>query len=589
MVHDSSDDEPPADQSKPNNNDKPEEGVESKSETPLVKSEPMDDESSVSGVMEADSTQKSTNLVRAKRKVFRGPKTHFRGVRVYKQKCPHCQINLRSKFSYAKHMERFHSGNARPARSSARILESSVNSSSQNETVEEFEDEEEEEMIEDVEDELISMEKNAPLTPVQQSIISQLKTFSCYSCQEVFPDYRTTLAHLRTHMPDLRPHTCIACLQEFPGRAEFKTHYNSSFQCAMKIALVVPKQGVEKHFTCNMCLKILSNRHELLGHLNQHSDTQYEQLVAPAPKPPKPKQSFPRIPNNGVLRAPYMGGDPSYNNPCDLCGMIYKNKPNLIKHRVLCTAMDPAERISFRCIDCGLTFLVFKKYLHHMMADHHKRIYGCSICFIKFKDPNEYLSHFTGHKFDQRFAAAVANCVRELTAGGGGSMAVVNNNRRPTSAKFNCSLCGLTFSSLMDLNDHKNLHLKLKIYSCAICRSMFSNSQALDSHMRSHDNGGEINGSFAQPTANACECPHCHKVFSTPQNMRRHERSAHVPGAIVNTFKCTECPKVNKSFLTNKGNIFIEINYYFFFIFSRYSPTRTTLSRTSGRVTSSQS
>ncbi|KAI4503826.1 hypothetical protein M0802_001229 [Mischocyttarus mexicanus] len=120
-------------------------------------------------IMEADSTQKSNAITpNSRKKMKRGPHTHFRGTRVYKQKCTHCQINLHSKHSYVKHMERFHSNDC------------------DNKDLSKLTSADEEELIEDVEDELTSMENDAPLTKVQQNIISQLKTFSCYSCQKNF-------------------------------------------------------------------------------------------------------------------------------------------------------------------------------------------------------------------------------------------------------------------------------------------------------------------------------------------------------------------------------------------------------------------
>ncbi|XP_031836924.1 uncharacterized protein LOC116428877 [Nomia melanderi] len=522
-------------------------------------------------VMEADSTQKSNaSASPTKKKIRRGPHTHYRGTRAFKQKCVHCQIFLHSKYSYTKHMERFHTEKQNGDTSAVQLKD-------------------EEELVEDLEDELMSMEKDAPLTQVQQNIISQLKTFSCYSCQQSFNDRRSTLSHIRQHMPDLRPYTCIACLTEFPDRSMYKLHCGASFECAMKIALVIPNEGEEKYFTCNMCLRSMQNRKELLSHLSKHSDKQYQQLVSPSRSPPKLKPISPlpaskqepikRSVSSGLnIPRPYKNGDPAHNHVCDLCGMIYRYRPNMVKHRDLCQRLQPEVRTSYKCIHCGMTYLVFKKFHNHITLDHKKKDFLCSECGAKFRASSDYLAHHETH----RVTANKKPSLERKDSGKGVQNfstpikdwdtfeAEMNASRIPESVQYSCALCNLEFATRAELTEHRNLHLKVKIYSCVICRSMFSSAGALEIHMKDHGiedpnernansscvEYGTVNESMentnptnmsvtSDPGSNKNECAQCGKVFSNYANVRRHIRNIHKPNKSY--LGCPECPRTFKT------------------------------------------
>ncbi|XP_012274931.1 zinc finger protein 845 [Orussus abietinus] len=554
-------------------------------------------------VMEADSTERSSGpKAPAKKKARRGPHTHYRGP-PFKRKCYQCQITLRSKGTYMRHMTEFHGttnplrlpampspskaskskgqktkldGLKRPQHTSTPIMDQKRNNRDMVMNGDRSLDDEEE-MIEDVEDELVSMEKDSPLTKVQVDIISQLKTFSCYSCQCDFPDRRSTLNHIRQHMPDLRPYTCIACLTEFQDSSMYQFHCGSSFECAMKIALVVPRQGSEKYFVCNMCLRPMLNRKELLSHLSKHSDKQYEQLTTPMKDPPK---LTPMVPmpsrNDSNVAGPYKNGNPAFNHMCNLCGMIYRHKPNMLKHRELCKGLPPDARTSYKCSFCGMTFLVFKKFYSHTTSEHNTRDLHCSWCSAKFRSPSDFLMHHEKHRstvenIDTDDEDSARNeSTRNKSSGLQSSSKnwetfheVQSNKSRSTSQRYNCALCGQEFFTRAELGEHRNLHLKVKIYSCVICRSMFSSAGALEIHMKDHgiEDPNERNANSScieydrtedakprvenmKPVSKTeiqnAECEYCGKVFSNYTNMKRHSKNIHGDRERV---YCSECPR----------------------------------------------
>ncbi|KZC09648.1 Zinc finger protein 91 [Dufourea novaeangliae] len=512
-------------------------------------------------IMEADSTQKPSASTSASKK----------------------KIHLHSKYSYTKHMERFHTEKPNGGNDTLALQD-------------------EEELVEDLEDELMSMEKDAPLTQVQQNIISQLKTFSCYSCQQSFSDRRSTLSHIRQHMPDLRPYTCIACLTEFPDRSMYKLHCGASFECAMKIALVIPNQGEEKYFTCNMCLRSLQNRKELLSHLSKHSDKQYQQLVSPARSPPKlkPISPLPAFKQESMRKSgarelniprPYKNGDPAHNHVCDLCGMIYRYRPNMLKHRDLCQRLLPEVRTSYKCVHCGMTYLVFKKFHTHVTLEHKKKDFTCSDCNAKFRSPSDYLAHHETHRvavnrkpvLEKQEPAKGAQNISTPIKDWDTFEAEVNAGRLSDSNQYSCALCNLEFATRAELTEHRNLHLKVKIYSCVICRSMFSSAGALEIHMKDHGiedpNERNANSSCVEygtmddsshdskpmnisatsdPGTNKNECIQCGKLFSNYANLRRHTRNVHKPTRIH--VSCAHCSRSFKSKEIRDRHIMTEHN-----------------------------
>ena len=545
-------------------------------------------------VMEADSTQKPVfkRKFGSKKTMRRGPRTHYRGLRLFKKKCDHCKINLHSKFSFNQHMSRYHGivnnmpikdvikTPGQPPVSTQKSKLSHQVDPAEPDTAENLnksnpEDAEFEKMI-----------KTDPLTQVQKNIIGQLKTFSCYTCKQSFFDRRHTLNHIRQHMPDLRPYTCIACLTEFSDRSMYKLHCGASFECAMKIALVVPKVGNEKYFTCNMCLKPFDDRQNLLIHLAQHAEKQHKQLSQPVMKSstklkpltqssPIPRvESSPskRLPAN-VPAGPYMGGDPAHNHMCDLCGMIYRYKPNMFKHRELCNSLAENIRTSYRCVHCNMTYLVYKKFYTHVYNDHKKRDITCFTCHAKFHTADDYLAHHETHRtYSDKENMDEATNESEYAQDSPAVDDPLNSSQHPTDVAekpFNCALCGEDFATKLELSEHRNLHLKVKIYSCVICRSMFSSSGALELHMKEHgiEDPSEQNANsscveygtgnqsgfnessrsaISDPGSKVNHCHECGKNFSNYANLKRHERNLHVQ-KLKRRWSCDECKRRFKS------------------------------------------
>ena len=530
---------------------------------------------------ETDKSKTATNstqtlLKKAIRKKFRrGPHTHFRGLKVFKKKCTHCTVVLHSKHAYTQHMARLHgvvkSLDANNfAQFSSEPIESEPTDLQKSQTSEVLNNVElAHNNIDPEEAKFENMIKTEPLTAAQKNLISQLKTYSCYLCNITFTDRVQTLSHVRSHKPDLQPYTCIACLTEFVNKSVYRLHCGASFECAMKIALVVPTTGPEKYFTCNMCLLNFENRKSLLNHLASHANNQYMQLSSmstPKALTPSKTDSLPiskRSISSNVY-GPYMNGSPLHNHKCNLCGMIYRYKPNLVKHQDMCRTVPANIRTSYRCVHCSMTFLVFQKFQTHLYCEHKKREFVCFTCHERFGLSEDYLAHHETHRSLQN---SMSDQSEEPTAQGF-QESIENAEQFDESSLatddskkvFPCTLCGKICSTKPELSQHLSSHLKVKIYSCVICQTKFSSSADLEQHMRSHgihdhtsdknndssdmeysqDDSTLNNSAMLNTSVKFHHCYDCGKNFSNSANLSRHIKNLHA-NKRRKRWSCDEC------------------------------------------------
>ncbi|XP_014224816.1 zinc finger protein 62 homolog [Trichogramma pretiosum] len=473
-----------------------------------------------------------------KRRMRKRGHTHFRGIKVFKKKCPHCHLYLNSKYSYYQHINNTHRQLKTGPEQQSKANELLKNAKSVSSSIPQNE----------INTEQISYQKllkTDPLTHDQKKIISQLKTFSCYSCDSIFENRKDTLTHIRIHHPDLKLFTCIACLSEFPDKTQYKLHCAASFECAMKIALVIPEVGTEKYFTCNMCLLSLENRKCLLNHLSKHSEKSSKQFSRSTPLPSLISISSPSK-NKCVSKVyissqagPYVDGDPNHNHECNMCGMIYRYKPNLMKHKIVCLTLPENLRSTFKCIHCCMTFRVFDKFKSHIFRYHKKHEMICYNCHESYTADVDYLNHHEIHRVPIKNEEQEQNDVTNINS----SNSSGNFNIKP----FKCALCGESFDQKIELTEHRNLHLKVKLYSCVLCGNSFNNSSALETHMKNHGIiDGETHNAIQQLNESNAEhksiiyagsgnsgnrlnqCNECGRCFSNTANLNRHITNLHV-------------------------------------------------------------
>ncbi|KAL7306410.1 hypothetical protein TKK_0001828 [Trichogramma kaykai] len=203
---------------------------------------------------------------------------------------------------------------------------------------------------------------------------------------------------------------------------------------------------------------------------------------------------------------------------CVVCGRPFAQKSNVKKHMsshkvwpgTAIHSLPPEAPVdgsierSYHCQFCKEIFDSYKALKGHLIVSHltlkvYKCVqYGCGSMFAELED---FLEHTRSHK----------------------------------CAEYRCHICGDVFVTLNDLGQHQHTHsvqkqkTTEKYYCCTVCKSSFSNLEALQHH--------------TETTTHDYACPHCGKSFLIERFLRRHLKT-HASSA---RFACEDCGKAFKT------------------------------------------
>lgn len=159
---------------------------------------------------------------------------------------------------------------------------------------------------------------------------------------------------------------------------------------------------------------------------------------------------------------------------------------------------------TYHCQFCRETFDSYKTLKGHLIVSHLAlKVYKCvqSSCSMMFSELEDFLEHTRSHK----------------------------------CSEYRCHVCGEVFSTLSDLGRHQYVHsvqkqkTTEKYYCCSVCKSSFSNLEALQHHQ--------------ETTTHDYVCLHCGKSFLIERFLRRHLKT-HSTSA---RFACEDCGKAFKT------------------------------------------
>ncbi|KAL2748244.1 Zinc finger protein 341 [Vespula maculifrons] len=159
---------------------------------------------------------------------------------------------------------------------------------------------------------------------------------------------------------------------------------------------------------------------------------------------------------------------------------------------------------TYHCQFCKEIFDSYKALKGHLIVSHLAlKVYKCvqSSCSMMFAELEDFLEHTRSHK----------------------------------RSEYRCHVCGEVFNTLSDLGLHQYAHsvqkqkTTEKYYCCSICKSSFSNLEALQHH--------------TETTTHDYACLHCGKSFLIERFLRRHLKT-HASSA---RFACEDCGKAFKT------------------------------------------
>lgn len=329
------------------------------------------------------------------------------------------------------------------------------------------------------------------------------KPYQCEVCFREFAVNSNMKAHMLTHTGEKR-HECKVCGKQFATSSHVKTHLLSH-----------TGQKDHKCPTCGKCFTVASNlRAHMKIHLGQrdhacdicekrfytNSDLRSHRMIHTGERPYQCDvclERFTKMSNLNSHRATHTGERP---HACDICDKRFRKLVNLRTHRKsheldrshpcqLCEEAFPnitrlrahtkeCHRESYVCGQCG------KKFQSRVALTSHERVhtdafpYECAVCHRTFVKAVHLAKHFEGHMMKKN-KCPVCN----LQCSSGHQLDIhmrTHTGERP----YTCNLCSSSFTKLVNLKRHCQVHTKVK-FECQVCLRCFISEKSLHTHYSS--------------------------------------------------------------------------------------------------------
>ncbi|XP_008284100.1 zinc finger protein 1035 [Stegastes partitus] len=403
------------------------------------------------------------------------------------------------------------------------------------------------------------------------------KTFFCQDCNMSFINKAGLAGHLRTHAVG-RPYNCKLCNRGFWNKTLLRNHYRkcrnggvttqqsegpvkAEIDFALNESVIVFKEGSKTTGT-GVLQTNFSCKDEAMDESPDNSEENAVQNSASSEKKTvqyqcsECDQSF----TDGLLLISHLEDhgreeQAKKRNTCSKCGRVFTNQANLEKHMRVhtfgpafpcpaCSAkFDTISELEshkachdmsrpYVCRLCNLRFLTRPTLCDHYRQEHEDDVYNCKFCNKSYAIKKSLSRHYKRwHQKEQRDAAQEKSSSEQQSnsqAGTAGESDEDENNGSEDSDSdsapyFPCHVCGKTFSTSENLEDHQLCHLGEKPHECAECGKCFVQASQLQQHQRMH------NSEF--------QCPMCGRGFVSLFALRKHKHSH----GKNRPYRCSKC------------------------------------------------
>ncbi|XP_065083760.1 zinc finger protein 62 homolog isoform X2 [Ochlerotatus camptorhynchus] len=332
---------------------------------------------------------------------------------------------------------------------------------------------------------------------------TKLDPNKCYICKTDFANLNDVEVHLSEHV-HMVPYDCEECKAT---RTEAKTiftvimlhhHFRmhaGSIKCPECAFRTCTRSGLYKHikwshmentntvYTCEICgakvknIKIFEHHSKIHKAIEEgwHTCSFCAKKFATNAR----LQNHERIHTN---ERPFQ---------CRYCSNAFTNRQVFRKHE----RSHTGER-GYICEECGKGFYTRASLTTHLRAIHK---IGSANQVSSGSDNKKYLLSSTPIK------CSYEGCDFETNV-----RARHHRHKAKHDLKFNCPHCEQRFATKQRLNQHSNVHTKLKSYYCDVCGKSFRYRKSLVEHMTGHNN--------SRPHS----CTVCGKSFVRDRNLKQH-------------------------------------------------------------------
>lgn len=429
-------------------------------------------------------------------------------------------------------------------------------------------------------------------SPVNPEIKMRLyQNYKCIRCNCIFGFYEDFCSHFDVeHMELLQntsPYKCF-CSKTFEEMEDYKQHLHIS--CFLR-------------YFCDVCFEVFTTVEDFKNHCeNEHDNSEpgtllpFDPLIKPKggnAAPPEPKitrRSLPvenvakrAIEDNGHLTRRRTVNVPSSENSSQISDAtldLEEEDPDYLPDLPKTNNSVPTLKSSnpTACPNCGKMYSTYHNMLRHYKLSHDEsgKILECRYCNERFRlitelKEHESTVHANDDDEDSEDASSEFNCTEcDITFKDMESRSR-HMEKHPKKA---CDECDKEFSTQVELDQHRSVHLNIKVYRdsktkdyksamvspslvCEICDKTFSTKSELRHHKLLHEKMPVLSvqeGSLLEEKTDLSKkfsCIPCDKHYVSYGGIWDHNKKHHPTKQITAEYpkKCTLCQKV----LTSRG------------------------------------
>ncbi|XP_061808115.1 zinc finger protein 1035 isoform X1 [Nerophis lumbriciformis] len=253
-------------------------------------------------------------------------------------------------------------------------------------------------------------------------------------------------------------------------------------------------------YQCSECDLSFTDGLMLISHLEDHGREEQTKKLNTCPK-------CGRMFSNQAILDKHMKMHGLHKEfSCSDCPKSFYTSSELDTHK---TFHDPVR--PFPCKLCGQRFWSKQSLCYHYGEDHHKNTFSCNCCKKAYLSKKSLQRHYKEchpkerNNIQNTEGSSKASVTSESDNDGS------NSDNSDSAPYFPCHVCGKTFPTSENLEDHQKCHLGEKPHECSECGRCFFQASQLEQHKRMHKS--------------ELQCQVCGRGFVSHFALRKHKHS----------------------------------------------------------------